>query len=458
MKSEKTVNRTIDIIETQVPLLMMRERIPGLSIALVKDGEIIYAKGFGARNRENNIPATENTLYGIGSCAKSFTALSVMQLVEKGELDLYDPVSKYVPFKIGLEDKPITLHSLLSHSSGLPSLGTSQILRGALPVPMSNFDDHYTFVNGAQSEIANEPGKSFFYLNVGYATLQDIVQRVSGMKLDEYVTRNILKPLGMHRSTYNKEQFYADPDRMTSYIMGGDGNPVPSKPVIHELLYGRGGLLSPVTELTYYLTANIEKGKFGDVQLLSPELMDEMHKIQIETPRWGHGQQGYGYGWFVLEDFLGKKVVMHGGSILVSGGHLAFMPKEKVGVAIGFNMLRFPSDYLVQMIFATLLGKAPEKVLPVQDLLEKKKTLIGKYETYRGISKAEVVNKEGLLYFEQETYLGKSSTPLIPESNYFETLDFYTYSDGTKSPIRFVIESPEKIDLFTSYQRYHKVK
>jgi CubicO group peptidase (beta-lactamase class C family) len=336
-------------------------------------------------------------------------------------------------------------------------LGTSTILRSALPIPMSSFDDHYRFVNGAGGEIADEPGNRFSYLNVGYATLQDIVQRVSKMRLDEYVEKNILKPLEMERSTYSNERYEEDPDSMTSYIPGEDGEPTPSKPVIHELLFGRGGLLCPVTELTNYLTANIDKGRYKDVELVSSELMEKMHTIQIETPRGWHSKQGYGYGWSVVKDFLGQKLVMHSGSIMVSGGYLAFMPEMKVGVAMGFNMLRFPSAIIAQGLFATMLGKDPEKVIPVLGIRKRLRMLTGKYETYRGVSKARVAYREGLLYFEQETRDGKTSIPLIPEDEKVETYDFYAYSDGTKTPFRFDVHSPEKLDLDLGRVKFHKV-
>ena len=456
--NNETIQRALDMIETTIPELMAEMKIPGLSIALVKDGEILYAKGFGARDRESNLPATSETLYGIGSCSKSFTALSVMQLVEKGEIGLHDPVSKYVPLKIRFQDKPITVHHLLSHSSGIPGLGTSTILRSALPIPMSSFDDHYRFVNGAQDEIADEPGKKFFYLNAGYATLQNMVQKISKMRLDEYVEKNILKPLGMKRCTYSKERFEKDPDAMTAYIRDKDGKPTPSKPVIHELLFGRGGLLCPVTELTNYLSANINKGKFKDIVLVSPDIMEDMHKIQFETPRGWYGKQGYGYGWSVIEDFLDRKVVMHGGSIMVSGGYLAFMPEEKVGVAMGYNMLGMPSQEFVLGLFATLLGKEPEEAIPALKIQKKLKMLAGRYETYRGLSKAEVVYREGRLSFEQDNEYGRTSVLLIPEDEKIENYDFYTYSDGMKNPITFDVHSPEKIDLYIGIQRFHKIR
>ena len=95
---------------------MKRGKVPGFSIAVMKEGEVIYTQGFGARDLKKSLPATPDTLYGIGSCTKSFVSMAVMQLVEKGKISLDDPVDQYVPLKIGLPGKPITIHHLLTHS------------------------------------------------------------------------------------------------------------------------------------------------------------------------------------------------------------------------------------------------------------------------------------------------------------------------------------------------------
>jgi len=91
---------------------MKRGKIPAFSIAVVMEGEVIYVKGFGARDLEKSLPATPDTLYGIGSCTKSFVSVAIMQLVEKGKISLNDPVNQYIPLKIGLPGRPITIHHL----------------------------------------------------------------------------------------------------------------------------------------------------------------------------------------------------------------------------------------------------------------------------------------------------------------------------------------------------------
>lgn len=458
-------------IEKTVPQWMSEYRIPGFSIAVVEGDEVTYAEGFGARNVELNLPATPNTLYGIGSCTKSFVALGILQLVEEGKISLDDPASKYISLKIGLPGKPITIHHLLTHSSGIPSLGTSTIalLRGIgidVGIPLSSVEDFYRHVNAAQSEIVDEPGKRFFYLNAGYRMLGHIIQNVSGMPFHEYIKKNILEPLNMKRSTFSKEEFKNDPDRITPYRRDRDGRliatdfPYPDVKVNPEFsfLAAAGGLISSVMELSNYLSMNINRGKFDDTEILSSDLIERMWEIYVERPRTYYGRYGYGYGWGVMEDFLGTKLISHGGSILVSTAYLAFLPEYKFGIAMASNIAGFPYAAFAQAVFAILMGRDPEKDVPFFRIKRKMKLLSGLYENYRGLSKVEVIVKGGMLYLVQKGYISEVTVPLIPEDPYMESNKFYILSHGVKQPVEFVIESPDKIDLYVERNRYHKVR
>ncbi|MGW8180981.1 MAG: serine hydrolase domain-containing protein, partial [bacterium] len=155
-----------DWIEHIVPNLMRAGKLPGLSIAVAENGKTIYADGFGSRDRERNLPATPDTLYGIGSITKSFVAIAVMQLVEKGLISLDDPVSMHAPLRIGLEDDPIRIRHLLTHSLGVPSLATSSVafyksVGYDTGIPFGSPEDFYRLINGAQSEIVDAPGRRF---------------------------------------------------------------------------------------------------------------------------------------------------------------------------------------------------------------------------------------------------------------------------------------------------------
>lgn len=450
-------------LEDRIVKSMAENHVPGLSIALVADGKTIYARGFGARNLQDNNPATPDTLYGIGSCTKSFTALAIMQLVDKGLLDVQDPVSEYLPFKLGKEENPIRIHHLLSHSSGVPALGMAEILIRKLTgpddhwVPMTSLEDFMHHVNNATAEVAAEPGKRYFYFNCGFTLLGEIIEKVAKTKYDLYVKENILKPLSMNRSTFLKTQFNKDPDTMTAHRKNKDGSVTATTHPFSKLIYAPGGLLSPVTELVRYLTMNMNGGTYEDKNILDASLLEQMHKIYIETGNGFFGKQGYGYGWSIAEDFLGHEVVQHGGSTGVSSAHVAFIPDAKVGVALAANTSPFGSSSIPLEALALLLGKDPEKELPSLGIERKLAILQGTYESYRGVRRLSVVRKGPMLYLEEKTRFIESSIPLIPDSEKIENNRFYIYSGlGAKTPVEFELSSEGNVDMYMERWRMHK--
>jgi CubicO group peptidase (beta-lactamase class C family) len=177
----------IEKLEPMIVDLMQEAKLPGLSIAVVVDGKSVYAKAFGARDLAENLPMTPETLYGIGSISKSFTAMVIMQLVEQGKINLNDPVSKHIDFKLGNEEKPITIHHLLAHNSGTPSLqgAVVAITRGLgdtnIAIPLSSREDFFHHINMAAAEVFDDPEKHFFYNNDMYTTLGLIIECITGV-------------------------------------------------------------------------------------------------------------------------------------------------------------------------------------------------------------------------------------------------------------------------------------
>lgn len=455
-----------------VPKVMKENEVPGFSIAIVNNGEIIYQEGFGARNIKKNMPATPHTLYGIGSCTKSFVAMAILQLMENGKLDLRDPVSDYIPLTLDNErGEPITIHHLMTHSSGIPSLGTSLIAlsRGMgirdLGVPWGTVNDFYRHLNGAEKEIAANPGNRFFYFNAGYRMLGHIIQEVSGKRFDKYISKNFLTPLEMKRSTLSKKRFTTLANTITPYWKKPDGGiepsefpyPDPSDNPKFSFILAAGGIMSSVHELTNYLTLNMNNGKFGATRVLSPESIDKMQKIYINRSPEYFGKHGYGYGWDITKNFLGHKLVAHGGSVLVSTAHLAFIPDLKAGVAMAANSQGFPYSAVAQGIFACMLEKDPEKVIPPLQIKDVMDTLTGTYKTYKGLSTVNIVKKAGMLYLEQKNQFSDMNVPLIPKSKEYNNYQFYIQTEGVRRPVEFVVESSNKIDLFIERNRFHKV-
>ncbi|MEM3615915.1 MAG: serine hydrolase, partial [Candidatus Methanomethylicia archaeon] len=378
--------------------------------------------------------------------------------------------SEYIPLRIGFKDKPILIRHLLSHSSGIPDLGTSTILLQSglgfhMGIPMASVNDFYRFVNDAQNEIFDEPGKRYFYLNAGYRMLGHIIQKVSGVSFHVYVTENVLKQLKMFRSTFVKSVFERDPDRITPYRLDESGRHIPTPfpyPNVEDnpefsFLSAPGGLISSVVELSNYLIANLNFGVFEDNRIISGESLEEMFKIHIELPKTFYGKHGYGFGWSITEDFFGTKLVSHGGSILVSTSHLSLLPEYGFGIAMAANFAGFPYDEFSQTIYAILLGKDPYDV-PQLKVKGKMAILCGQYSTYKGVDNAEVVNRGGMLYLIQKGAFGGMTIPLIPEDPLMESNKFYIYSNGIKQPVEFVVYPDGKVDLYVERDRYHKVK
>lgn len=469
--SSESFNEFKDKFENMITTKMAEMHIPGLSVALVKDDQVIYARGFGARNLKDNLPATPDTLYGIGSCTKSFTALAIMQLVEQEKLDLQDPVNKYLSFKLGRKDSPITIHHLLTMSSGIPDLGVATILIDKLTgaeknwIPMSSIEDLMLYINGASEEIVDEPGNRFFYLNTGYTLLGKIVEKISKTPYEKYVTEKILKPLKMERSTFLEKDFNKDTNVMTAYLTQNKEGKVivtPSKHPFHKFMYAPGGLLSSVMELTHYLSANINGGIYKENIILDSSLMNNMHSIQFETDInrsyfLDHGKTGYGYGWSISNDFIGHKLIIHGGSTRVSSAQLMFIPELKIGLAALVNASPGPFPILLNAI-AFLMGKDPEKEILDFEIEKKLNLLTGEYASYKGIFKVSIVKKGSIIFFESKQRGMLRSFPLIPETDKLENYKFYTpVGPGRKMTMVFTVDPTGKIDLYDGRVRYHKI-
>ncbi|HEY6042302.1 MAG TPA: serine hydrolase domain-containing protein, partial [Anaerolineae bacterium] len=209
-------------------------KLPGVAAALVQDNQVIWTKGFGFRDIERGLGATPHSLYGIGSITKSFTALAIMQLVERSLLSLDDPVEKYIPFPVKPHGELVRIWHLLTHTSGIPALAYAEaVIRGATGagqtwLPISGYSDMLTFLRDANEWVLDKPGARWFYLNEGYILLGMIIEVCSGVKYAEYISKYIFEPLGMNRSFFEKQDVERDPDNATPYVVTDDGQRRPS--------------------------------------------------------------------------------------------------------------------------------------------------------------------------------------------------------------------------------------
>ncbi len=402
----------IEKIETLIGKLMRQMKIPGLAVGVIMGGKPIYSQGFGARNIENNLPMTSDTLFGIASMSKSFCALAIMQLYEQGKLDLNDPVSKHINFKLGKKENPITIHHLLSHSSGVPELDATNASSDKSGfIPMSSEKDYLLYLNQAEDELPEDPGKVFMYNNDMYTILGFIIEKITKQKFADYVKEHILNPLDMKRSTYYKEKFLKDDNVITGYIRSEEGGSIKKREIRNDPLeYACGGIYSSINEMMHYMIGLMNGGSFNGNHFIQQESLNKMWTSYITPPKiYG---KGYGYGLEVNSDFFGVKLVGHGGNVPTSGGYFAMVPEKKIGAIVG--QIPNPSllpDALVKGILAVLLGKEMEVAIPVLETYNKLDKLIGKYKAY-GLAEMEIT-LEGMGILQAKVFFSKEEPPYI---------------------------------------------
>ncbi len=273
----------------------MRERhVPGAAIAVIKNGKIIKADGYGSANVELNVPATKETVFEIGSVSKQITAAAVMLLVEEGKLNLDEKISKYLP-NTPEAWKNVTVKNLLTHTSGIKSY-----------TGLSGFDltkrlkrDEFIKAIGA-FPLEFEPGERWNYSNSGYNLLGFIIESITGKSYWDFVQTKIFKPLGMTKTADRDPQFIV-PNRADGYEW--ENNKLVGRDYDLTDVFSAGAIVSTVLDLAKW-----------DAALRGDDFLKPASKAQIWTPvRFNNGKPyPYGFGWNVTE-FRGHKLVSHGG-------------------------------------------------------------------------------------------------------------------------------------------------
>ncbi len=427
--------------------------VPGASVAVVTPDETVYADGFGSRDLADNRPATADTVYGVGSVTKSFAALAVLRLRDRGVLALDDAVGDYAGVDLRNDGDPVTLHELLTHSSGLPSLGVSETLIarqagiGEVGVPLGDRDDFHAHVSGADDEFAPR-GDRFMYCNTGFTLLGEVVEAVTGTPFAEHVDAAILDPLGMDRSTFDADEFRDREDRMTPYFL--DDGPEPTDLPVRELSEAPGGLLAPVTDLARYVRFQLNGGTLDGREIVAADSLAEAHRGHVETD---DGDR-YGYGWF-RTDALGG-TVGHSGSIGVSSAYVGFLDGGDLGVAVAANAS--PDHALSAVghgVLAAVRGDDPRDEVPLFARRDRFDAVTGDYETYRGVREATVERDGEVLRLEFTDAFGGDGIALVPADP--RATEFFALSaSGDRKSVAFEVGENGGVDCFYDRWRLHK--
>ncbi len=312
-------------LETFIDHQMREKEIPGLSIALVDGQATVWARGFGYADPVDSVPATAGTVYRVGSVSKLFTDIGIMQLVERGELDLDAPITQYLP-EFTPENPygtPITLRQLMSHHSGL-----------VREPPLGHYFDPtepslvQTVASLNETRLVYEPETRGKYSNAAIATVGYVLEKTQGEPFATYLGRSVLEPLGMRQSSFEPDpEIVADLAR--AYMWTYDGR-VFEAPTFQLGMAPAGSMYSTVEDLARFMRTLLRGGALSDGYILQSQTLAEMWQ-----PQYGAAGQTVGPGiGFVISDFDGRRAVGHGGAIYGFATQLTMLPDEGLGAVV----------------------------------------------------------------------------------------------------------------------------
>lgn len=313
-----TVSAKADATDEYVRAQMRERHVPGAAIAVVKDGKIVKAEGYGLANVELNVPATKDTVFEIGSVSKQITAAAIMLLAEEGKINTDEKISKYLPTAPEAW-KNVTVRNLLTHTSGIKSYTG---LSGFELTKRLKRDEFVKAIGAFPLEF--EPGERWNYSNTGYNLLGFIIESVTGKSYWDFVQTRIFKLLGMNQ-TANRDPQFIVPNRADGYewengrLVGRD----------YDLtdVFSAGAIVSTVTDLAKW-----------DAALRGETFLKRESKAQIWTPIvFNNGKPyPYGFGWNVAE-FRGHKLFSHGGQTAGFAANIARYVDDNLTVIVLTN-------------------------------------------------------------------------------------------------------------------------
>jgi CubicO group peptidase (beta-lactamase class C family) len=310
-----------------MPQQLAREGIAGAVVSVVKDGKVLFAKGYGYSDVEKKTPVSpDNTLFRPGSISKLFTWTAIMQLVEQGKLDLDRDVNDYLDFKIpATYPQPITLRNVMTHTPGFEETAQELFVANAKDLkPLG------TYLKEHLPERVYPPGTTPAYSNYATTMAGYIVQRVSGQSFDDYIDEHILKPLSMTHSTFRQPL----PETLRPLMSKGyELASQPAKDFEFVEAFPAGSSSVSAIDMTRFMIAHLQDGQLDGAQVLKPETARLMHARQFENLP---GMNAMALG-FYEETRNGHRIIGHGGDTQYFHSDLHLIPDAQVGFFVSYN-------------------------------------------------------------------------------------------------------------------------
>jgi len=341
---KKTQKVDLKGFDTFVTKTMEEWKVPGLGISIVKDGKVIFSKGFGFRDVKKGLKVTPETLFAIGSCSKAFTAVTMGILVDEGKLDWDKPVREYLPsFKLKdpFATEGMTPRDLVCHRSGLPRHDSMWYNSSAT---RKELFDRLQYL-----EPSRDFRTTFQYQNLMFMTAGYMVGKVAGTTWEKFVQNRIFGSLSMNDSNFSVEDSKKAPDFALPYMEKEDKViEIPFRNI--DTVGPAGSINSNVIDMADWLLLNLNKGKFGEKQIISEESLKEIHSPQMISSKSFKYDESfystYGMGWGITA-YRGHLMLSHGGGIDGFTALVTFMPRDNIGMVILTNMSGTPLPGIV---------------------------------------------------------------------------------------------------------------
>ncbi len=357
------------------------DHVAGATIAVVKDGKLFFAKGYGWADLENKKPVlADRTMFRPGSVSKLFTWTAVMQLYEQGKIDLDADVNTYLKdFKIpATYPQPITMKHLLSHTPGFEDSSTGLFARTVKDIsPLGQW------LAAHRPARVRPPGELTSYSNYSTALAGHIVELIAGIPFGDYIEQNIFKPLAMEHSSFREPLPAAlAPDMSVAYTFKNGLLKAEDFELVNGI-YPAGSLSACATDMANFMIAHLQNGKFGEQRILKEETAKFMHaRLFAHDPRVAGNAHGF---WEA--DYNGLHLIEHGGDTLYFHSQLALIPEKNLGWFVSYNTPNGPAreelfKAFLDRYFPPAAPRAEPQASP--DSAKRLKQVCGTYGVTRG--------------------------------------------------------------------------
>lgn len=309
-----------------VPLQIKRNDIAGAVVAVVKDGQVIFAKGYGYSNLKDKKPVSpENTLFRVGSISKLFTWTAVMQLVQAGKIDLDADVRQYLDFPVDEHLGKITMRDLMTHTPGF-----DESIKGLISENKAHMRSLGDYLKTHAPNQIFAPGTTGAYSNYGAGLAGYIVQRVSGQPFDDYIEQHIFQPLGMTHASFRQPLPGNLAPLMSQGFLAASGGAKPFELVNPP---PAGALAVSAMDITHFMIAHLQDGTYNGAQILEPATVKEMHSRQYAPDPHVNGM----CLGFYEDSRNGHRVIAHGGDTVFFHSDLHLILDADVGIFVSYN-------------------------------------------------------------------------------------------------------------------------